>query len=106
MRVTEEKRTASYTAFNNWRCCHFISSSPAVKLSMFFYGNSENENADALKQKAVNLYVPMELNALAKLDFQWWIDNILQSGIQKSIYYRCIKKGCGAVRDDCTKGGR
>ena len=28
---------------------HFISSAPAVKLSMFFYGNIENENADALK---------------------------------------------------------
>ena len=46
--------SASYTAFNNERCCHFfghfISSAPAVKLSMFFYGNIENENADALKK--------------------------------------------------------
>jgi len=70
---------------------HFISSAPAVKLSMFFYGNIENKNAHALKQNSANLDAPMELKASAKLDLQWWINNILQSGIQKSIYYRCIK---------------
>lgn len=44
---------------------------------MFFYGNIENENADAFKQNSANLDAPMELKALAKRDLQWWIDNIL-----------------------------
>ena len=63
-----------------------VSSAPAVKLCMLFYGTLENEKSDPLKQNHGDFDAQMELSASAKsdldtrFDLPWlWLEEALKS---------------------------
>ena len=90
-----------------------ISSAPAVELCLLFYRTLQDEKIDALKQNLGDFDTKMELSTSAKLDLQWWIDNIHHADRKISppnpdiaITTDACKQEWGAVRDNQTTGGR
>ena len=70
----------------------FYKQRPCSKIKYVFLWKYWEWKRWCFEKNSANLDAPMGLKAWTKLDLQWWINNILQSGIQKSIYYRCVKK--------------